>query len=227
VFNPTEIPSSEPRPRSADTRQERQQRFRDETRRAILDAALDLFVADGYASVSIRNIAAKVDYSPAAIYGYFESKDEIFFALAEEGLTLLGHQELAAEPTADPLDDVRAMFQRLYGFSEEHPQYFALVFLDRNVPRIGKEYERFAFMSALKDKTTERMQRCLSTGALPADLNIHSAIRVLFASVIGFAGLRLSDRLAPGENAEALVRQAIDVTLAGFKTSPPAGNGLH
>ena len=72
------------------TREERQQHARATTRRAILDAALSLFVSDGYAQVSIRNIAAKVEYSPGAIYSYFTSKDEIFFALAEEGFRLLG-----------------------------------------------------------------------------------------------------------------------------------------
>ena len=71
-------------------RQARLLEARATTRRAILDAALDLFVADGYAQVSIRNIAAKVDYSPGAIYSYFASKDEIFYALAEEGFRDLG-----------------------------------------------------------------------------------------------------------------------------------------
>ena len=90
------------------SREERQQQARATTRRAILDAALELFVSDGYAQVSIRNIAAKVEYSPGAIYSYFPSKDEIFFALAEEGFRLLGATQLATAPSADPLDDVRA-----------------------------------------------------------------------------------------------------------------------
>ena len=49
-------------------REERQQHARESTLRAILDAALELFIADGYAQVSIRNIAAKVEYihSPTA-----------------------------------------------------------------------------------------------------------------------------------------------------------------
>ena len=65
---------------------ERQERDREAVRRAILDAARELFVAEGYQNVSIRKIAERIEYSPAAIYGYFPSKDDIFFALAEEGL---------------------------------------------------------------------------------------------------------------------------------------------
>ena len=69
---------------------ERQERDREAVRRAILDAARELFVAEGYQNVSIRKIAERIEYSPAAIYGYFPSKDDIFFALAEEGFRLLG-----------------------------------------------------------------------------------------------------------------------------------------
>ena len=64
---------------------ERQERDREAVRRAILDAARELFVAEGFQNVSIRKIAERIEYSPAAIYGYFPSKDDIFFALAEEG----------------------------------------------------------------------------------------------------------------------------------------------
>src|SRR5437867_6832377 len=124
---------------------ERQERDREAVRRAILDAARDLFVREGYANVSIRKIAERIEYSPAAIYGYFPSKDDIFFALAEEGFRLLAEpgerarQEAAAE--ASPLDRIRTRFWRLYQFSREYPQYFALMFVDRDVPRISREYE--------------------------------------------------------------------------------------
>src|SRR6266567_8039081 len=68
---------------------ERQERDREAVSRGILDAARELFVTHGYQEVSIRKIAERIEYSPAAIYGYFPSKDDIFFALAEEGFRLL------------------------------------------------------------------------------------------------------------------------------------------
>ncbi len=64
---------------------ERQDRERQAVTASILTAARDLFVAEGYQSVSIRKIAERIEYSPAAIYSYFASKDDIFLALAEEG----------------------------------------------------------------------------------------------------------------------------------------------
>src|SRR6266851_2627430 len=121
---------------------ERHERDREAIRRAILDAARDLFVNEGYQNVSIRKIAERIEYSPAAIYGYFPSKDDIFFALAEEGFRLLGDpSEVRSDPRytdAPPLERVRAVFWRLYEFSRDQPQYFALIFVDRSVPRISR-----------------------------------------------------------------------------------------
>src|SRR4030081_469197 len=151
---------------------ERQERDREAVRRSILDAARELFVTEGFQNVSIRKIAERIEYSPAAIYGYFPSKDDIFFALAEEGFRLLGdpaaRRRDPALQKAPPLERVRAVFWRLYEFSRDQPQYFALMFVERSVPRISREYERFAFAREMKRHIAEEIQRCIDAGQLPA-----------------------------------------------------------
>src|SRR5213595_3307280 len=158
-----------------------QERDREAVRRSILDAARELFVSEGYRNVSIRKIAEKIEYSPAAIYGYFPSKDDIFFALAEEGLRLLGDPgEVRRDPRlkdAAPLERVRAVFWHLYEFSREQPQYFALIFVDRSVPRISREYERFAFARNRKQHIIAALQACVDAGELPQSLNTSVAMR--------------------------------------------------
>jgi RND family efflux transporter MFP subunit len=202
-------------------REERQQHAREITRRAILDAALELFIADGYAQVSIRNIAAKVEYSPGAIYSYFPSKDEIFFALAEEGFREIGERQFGGTPSDDPLDDVRAVGWRLYEFSKDQPQYFALVFLDRHVPRVSKEYERFSFISDMRSRALAQVERCIQDGIFPPTTVPDVALRLLFAPVFGIAALRLSNRMQPDVDADALMRDAIETTLAGIRAGAP------
>ena len=201
---------------------ERQERDREAVRRAILDAARDLFVTEGYQNVSIRKIAERIEYSPAAIYGYYASKDDIFFALAEEGFQLMG--DPASEPRRarleklPPLERVRTNFLRMYEFSREHPQYFALIFLDRSVPRISREYERFAFARERKAHIVAGIQACIDAGELPASLDPVVATRTLMVGILGVAALRLSDRLPPGENADHLASDVINLTLAGLKS---------
>jgi len=199
---------------------ERQERDREAVRRSILDAARELFVAEGFQNVSIRKIAERIEYSPAAIYGYFPSKDDIFFALAEEGLHLLADPPaVQRDPQladATPLERVRAVFWRLYEFSREQPQYFALIFVDRTVPRISREYERFAFARDRKRLIIEELQACVDAGVLPATLNTAAAMRALMVGVVGVAVLQLSDRLGPGEDPDLLAADVLNLTLAGL-----------
>src|SRR5262245_6591451 len=214
---------------------ERHVRDRETVRRAILDAARELFVAEGFQNVSIRKIAERIEYSPAAIYGYFPSKDDIFFALAEEGFRLLCDRgagapaRVANEPS---IEDIRHRFTQLYEFSRDHPQYFALMFVDRSVPRISREYERFAFAREKKENIVKEIAACVDAGLLPRTLDPAVAMRTLMVGVIGVAVLRLSDRLQPGENADNLAADMLNLTIAGLTSgvtlrSTPAGSGCR
>src|SRR5262245_8748630 len=202
---------------------ERQGREREAIRRAILDAARDLFVRDGYQNVSIRKIAERIEYSPAAIYGYFPSKDDIFYALAEEGFRLLYGDRPSYTPpdSVPPLERIRATFLRLYEYSREHPQYFALMFVDRSVPRISREYERFAFARELKDHLIAEVRKCITSGVLRSDVRPEVALRLLMTGILGVAVMRLSERLGPSENADDLARDVLDITIAGLQSDVP------
>ena len=140
---------------------ERQERDREAVRRSILDAARELFVAEGFQNVSIRKIAERIEYSPAAIYGYFPSKDDIFFELAEEGLRLLGDPgAIRDDPRfkdAPPLARVRAVFWRLYEFSREQPQYFALIFV-QTIPVANDSVLQTTTRLKLNERNTTRLE---------------------------------------------------------------------
>jgi AcrR family transcriptional regulator len=133
----------------------------------------------------------------------------------------LGARELADVPTADPIEDVRASAWRLYEFSTEQPQYFALVFLDRAVPRVSKEYERFAFISEMRSRALARVERCIAEGLFPATTHADVALRLLWAPIVGFAALRLSHRIPEGVEIDPLVRDAIETTIAGIRAGAP------
>lgn len=196
---------------------ERQERDREAVRRSILDAARELFVAEGYANVSIRKIAERIEYSPAAIYGYFPSKDDIFYALAEEGFRLL-HRPTAPDLLANvpPLQRLREMLWHFYEFSKEQPQYFALMFVDRSVPSIRCVYERFPLAREAKQLLIGHLQDCIDLGVLPSNVSAVQAFRLLITGLLGVATMRLSDRLNPDENADDIARDVLDVTLAGL-----------
>jgi AcrR family transcriptional regulator len=59
------------------------ERRRRRVRDAIIDAAETIFAVDGEAGISMRRLAEAIDYSPAAIYKYFDSKEALFAEMRE------------------------------------------------------------------------------------------------------------------------------------------------
>src|SRR3954466_13430219 len=103
---------------------ERQERDRTRIRQAILTAARELFIAEGFRNVSMRKIAERIEYSPAAIYSYFPSRDDIFIALFAEGFRLMESAGGARGGSGDPLEALRALSLAYSQSARRHPEYF-------------------------------------------------------------------------------------------------------
>lgn len=74
------------------------------TRQEILDTAFEILNESGPEGLSLREIARRVDYSPAGLYEYFDSKDAIVAALCiEADRRLLSY--LKSVPTTLPPDE--------------------------------------------------------------------------------------------------------------------------
>lgn len=200
---------------------ERHDRERHAVRAAILTAARDLFVAEGYVNVSIRKIAERIEYSPAAIYSYFPGKDDIFFALAEEGFQTLDALIRDATGAADPVDDLRQGMWAFYQFSKDHREFFHLMFVDRSVPVITEQWQGFDLLQQMIGRFAARIQRSIAAGRLPATLDAQVALHVLWAAMMGPAVLGCTCRLAPGEDPDALARDVLETTLAGLGAGLP------
>ena len=76
------------------------ERKRDRTRRAIADAALDLFDRHGFHATTIPQIAAAADVSPRTVSGYFPAKEDLAFPEADERIGAL-EQRLRTRPPGE------------------------------------------------------------------------------------------------------------------------------
>jgi AcrR family transcriptional regulator len=199
---------------------ERQEREREIVRRAIVDAARELFVAEGFAKVSMRKIAERIEYSPAAIYSYFPGKDDIFYALAEEGFRLLC-DGLPQEQETDALNIVRRGLHGLYRFSQAHPEYYALMFLDRAVPTLKGAADRIPKFASMVDRMHSAMRRCIDEGVFPGATDPIAVFDVLKTAVHGAATATVCGRLRPGVQGEALAHDLIEITIAGLRSGVP------
>src|ERR1700758_1168029 len=60
--------------------------YRDERRAHILAAARRCFVRDGFHQTSMQDLVREAGMSSGAVYRYFDSKDAMILAIAEENL---------------------------------------------------------------------------------------------------------------------------------------------
>lgn len=197
---------------------ERQDRERQAVTASIMDAAREIFVAEGYTNVSIRRIAERIEYSPAAIYSYFASKDDIFLALAEEGFHRLEAKVHSALTHEVALENVRNCWWAFYEFSKEQPEFFELMFVDRSVPRITQQWEGFELLQQLLDNAVGCIQKAIDDGGFPATLNPHVAMHVLWAALIGPSVVGIRHRLQSNEDYDALARDVLSTAIAGLQT---------
>ncbi len=110
---------------------ERKGREKAEMRKLILDAAMELFIKEGYSGISIRKIAEKIEYSPGSIYTYFPDKDSIFYALHVEGFELLYQKQVSSQGINDPRERLLAHGKAYIEFAMENQEYYELMFILR------------------------------------------------------------------------------------------------
>lgn len=110
---------------------ERKERERKEMQELIINAAIDIFKAEGIDSVSIRKIAAKIEYSPAIIYHYFKDKDEIISQMMKKGYgkILEGLASVTHTPE-DPEKRMKATMRKIIEMALEMPDEYKAVQLN-------------------------------------------------------------------------------------------------
>jgi AcrR family transcriptional regulator len=100
---------------------------RQEVRRRLLDAAAEVFAAQGYDGSSVEDIARRAGLTKGAVYSNFESKEALFFELLEEHISgRIALIEAFPAKDAPVADWVRAIGDGLMTAITEHPDWHLL-----------------------------------------------------------------------------------------------------
>jgi AcrR family transcriptional regulator len=103
----------------------REQAVRDTKANLILDSARKVFSEMGFFDARLEDIAAAAGFSKAALYTYYEDKEEIFMSLAIRDLENLYHQmETRVKPDVSFLKNLEEMLTTIFTFFGEN---FALL----------------------------------------------------------------------------------------------------
>lgn len=103
------------------------QGIREERRKQILDAALEVFAHNGYHKASISQIAREAGISKGLLYNYFQNKEVLLLEVMADGIIYLlrGYSQESQAPAKDQL---KKMIIESFEFMDEDQRHWRLYF---------------------------------------------------------------------------------------------------
>ena len=182
---------------------ERRERERQQQRQRILDAALAIISAEGFAALSMRKLAERIEYSAASIYLYFENREQIAQELSEAGFAELHQVLMAATAGQKAPASLRAYGTAYVAYGLSHPELYRLIFMG------DSEY-----MTAAWAKQRENS----------AAVNVATGLRQLAAEVLEAGHAEGIDSTTAAEMIWSALHGIVSlhIACAAFQSTPPA-----
>lgn len=98
------------------------------TRQEIIDVTRKLIAEKGVDGISMRAIAKAIDYSPAGLYEYFDSKEDIICEVIAAGHHRMYDFLGQVDRSLSFPEYMRGIGEAYYRFAESNPDYFLLIF---------------------------------------------------------------------------------------------------
>ncbi|MEM9455559.1 MAG: TetR/AcrR family transcriptional regulator [Myxococcota bacterium] len=171
-------------------------RRKQEYRRAILDAAAEVFGQAGYGATKMSAIAQAAGVAIGTLYNYFDSKREVFDALLERAQEQMLERITNAAPGSVGLPRVHAILRETLASVEECGQLYSVQMeaVGNNDGGLDIEAHKrayFVYVGLLR----EAIEQALTQGELRSDLGPNPLALALMGSCRAFiADWMLSDR---------------------------------
>lgn len=194
-----------------------------QTRRRIMDRALEEFSAHGYGASSINAICSGQDISKGIVYHYFESKDALFLACVEEcfqRLTSYMQEHLTPEYSGVEAQ-LDGYFQTRLAFFEENPVYRRIFREAVVTPPAHLTAGIVERMRAFDAMNIQILERILTHVKLRPSVTQADVI-VIFRLFQDFVNTQEQPAGAEFEAREKLCRKAMDILLYGVVESAGA-----
>jgi AcrR family transcriptional regulator len=133
-------------------------------RKLIINAAMEMFIKEGFDRTSIRNIADKIEYSPATIYLYYKDKDELLYEVQGQAFLELYNAFVRDVTATDPMERLEQLLHSYVNFGFEHPDLYDLMFIlrspmnavnDNDWPNCDEAYD---FLANTMDKCIDQLR---------------------------------------------------------------------
>jgi len=200
---------------------ERKEREREEVKDLILNAAREIFLAEGYENTSMRKIASKIEYSPGIIYLHFRDKNELLLALHNKAF------ECKMKALFESVKDIPDPMQRLIATGKAYLEYginniqdYELMFvLSCTMEALAVKQEFWKDGATAIGMLKTNIQECVNAGYFRKDLNLDAASLMLWSQVHGLVTLFNKERLNiyPDADQKNLMFDAYELFIDAIK----------
>jgi AcrR family transcriptional regulator len=196
---------------------ERRIREKQSLRQEILDAARELFIEEGYESVSMRRIAEKIEYSPTTIYLYFQDKAELLNNICAETFEkLIVRLEKSHARFRDPLERLREGLREYVEFGLQNPQHYRVTFMVSHPDASNECNEAQAAGFRAFDHLRQCVVECIRAGKF-RDVDVDTASQTLWAGIHGVTSLLIANNKFPFVERNKLVSMVVDTLMKGLE----------
>ncbi len=170
------------------------------TRQNIIEKSLQLFCVKGYFNTSINDILQATDLTKGGLYGHFSSKEDIWYAVYDEALTIWKAVIFEGiEPGSKPLERIQALIEndiknKLGNNVFEGGCFFHSMLVELSGQAdamIGQLLQGFTQLAGLLCAWLEQAEQ---QGMLKADLNLKEIGNYIIIALKGAAALYASSR---------------------------------
>ncbi len=184
-------------------------------KKLIIDAAMRMFVEDGYEKTSIRNIADKIEYSPGTIYLYYKDKDELLYAVQKEAFSkMLGAFQQHAN-SRSPWKRLEQIAYTYVNFGIKHPDLYDLMFIIRAPMNTAEKKGDWENGDACFNYLADTIRECMEKGLLRYTDPRVAALSI-WSMGHGLVSLQVRCRFKVMELSEDQESQMINISIKEF-----------
>lgn len=205
--------------------QERKGKENDALKMKVLGAATRILAEQGYNRLSMRKIAAIIDYSPTTIYRFFRNKEELLANIAAQVFMDLTAEFEKVKTTGweDPLSVLKSLIRSYISFCLERPDMFKLF---NGVASFeweeGVMYER---LGSVRRPVYESWREAIRRSIGADRIGIKDETRVflyLWDSTHGYIEHRVSFPLLPRKDPGQDPEDFLDLLFHGIEPESPS-----
>lgn len=203
---------------------ERKEREKDEHRELILNAASEIIAKEGLEKLSIRKIAAKIEYSPAIIYHYFHDKEEIINILMKKGYgKIIAVLSSSESSKYTPENKIIYLLGKYIYMALEMPQEYKTILLNSS-PEILEHTSVLFKGASIKRKALGILCQSLKDIYMNTNLSdsmIELTAQVIWTSTFGLILRLIVEKDLPKEQRELIIDHHIKLIVDGIILGKP------